>query len=53
MIQSIDHLLDNLQQLEAQDEQYKDEFEADTPAAVPLPDEATHAELEQRLQTVS
>lgn len=51
--QTVEQLLEELQTLETRETQYKDEFEADTPAAVPLPDEATHAELEQRLQTVS
>lgn len=51
--QTLEQLLEELQTLESRETQYEDEFEADTPAGVPLPDEATHAELEERLQTVA
>jgi hypothetical protein len=30
----------------------RDKFDTDSPTAVVLPDEATHAELEERLQTL-
>ncbi len=51
--QTVEQLLADLRELESQDEQYKTNFEYETPADVPLPEDATHAELEQRLQTLS
>jgi len=51
--QTIEQLLEGLDELETRTAAYKTEFDADTPAAVELPDEATHAELEERLQELS
>lgn len=50
---TVEQLLDKLGDLEARDQQYKNEFAADSPDEVPLPAEATHANLESRLQTLS
>lgn len=50
---TVEQLLDELGDLEARDQQYKTEFDAETPAEVPLPDDSTHAELESRLQTLA
>ncbi|MCU4719308.1 DUF7342 family protein [Halapricum hydrolyticum] len=49
---TVDQLLDDLQELEAQDEQYQDTFDASSPDAVSLPEGASHAELEDRLQAI-
>lgn len=50
---TIEQLLEALKELETHDEQYREEFAAATPADVALPDDATHAELEARLRTLS
>jgi predicted ArsR family transcriptional regulator len=50
---SIEQLLDALGDLETRDEEYKSQFDADTPADATLPEEETHAELEERLRTLS
>jgi hypothetical protein len=49
----IEELLDAVADLEAQAEQFQQQFDAPTPAEVDLPEEATHAELEDRLETLS
>jgi predicted ArsR family transcriptional regulator len=50
---TIDQLLDELEDLEARDEEFERRFDAATPAAVELPEDATHAELEDRIRTLS
>lgn len=50
---TIEELLEELAALEARDEQYREQFDAATPSDVDLPTEATHAELEAQLETLS
>lgn len=50
---TIEELLDTVAELETQVEQLQQQFDTTTPATVDLPEEATHAELEDRLQTLS
>ena len=49
---TIEELLEELATFEARDEQYRERFDAATPSDVDLP-EATHAELEVQLETLS
>lgn len=51
--QTVEELLNELEELESRDTEFKNQFDTDSPTAVVLPDEATHAELEERLQTLS
>jgi predicted ArsR family transcriptional regulator len=50
---TVEELLDELDELETRDTQFKTQFDADAPSDVTLPDDATHGELEARLQTLS
>lgn len=50
---TIEELLEELAALEATDEQYREQFDAATPADVDLPTEADHAALEAQLETLS
>lgn len=50
---TIRELLEELADFESRDEQYRERFEAATPSDVDLPTEATHAELEAQLETLS
>lgn len=50
---TIDELLDAISELETQAEQLQQQFDAPTPAEVTLPEETTHAELEDRLEKLS
>jgi predicted ArsR family transcriptional regulator len=50
---TIEELLEELATFEARDEQYQEQFDAATPSDVDIPTEATHAELEAQLETLS
>jgi predicted ArsR family transcriptional regulator len=50
---TIEELLDVVADLETQAEQFQRQFGAATPADVALPEEATHAELEDQLEKLS
>ena len=50
---TVEKLLDQLDELETRDTQFKTQFDAEAPSGVALPDDATHGELEARLQTLS
>ncbi|MCY4732540.1 transcriptional regulator [Natronomonas gomsonensis] len=50
---TIEELLDVVADLETQAEQFQQQFGAATPADVALPEEATHAELEEQLEKLS
>lgn len=50
---TVDALLDRLEDLQRRDEQFRTQFDAPVPEDVELPEEATHAELEERLEAVS
>lgn len=50
---TIDELLEAVADLEQQAEQFQQQFDAATPADVDLPEGATHAELEDRLELLS
>jgi hypothetical protein len=49
----IEDLLDAVAELETQTEQFQQQFDTPAPADVDLPDGATHAELEDRLEALS
>lgn len=51
--QTIEELIDELAALETTHEQYQEQFDAATPSDVDLPTEATHADIEARLETLS
>ncbi|MES3516291.1 MAG: transcriptional regulator [Natronomonas sp.] len=50
---TIEELLDAVADLETQIDQFQQQFDATTPADVEFPEEATHAELEDRLEALS
>lgn len=50
---TVEDLLPKLATLEKQDEAFQAQFEESTPEMVELPDELSHAELEERLETLS
>lgn len=50
---TIKELLSAVSSLETQTEQLQQRFDAPTPADVDLPEETTHADLEEQLQTLS
>ena len=50
---TIEKLLNAVADLETQAEQFQRQFGATTPADVALPEEATHAELEEQLEKLS
>lgn len=50
---TIEELLEELAALEARGEEFRERFDAATPSDVDLPTEATHAELEAQLVTLS
>ena len=50
---TIDSLLDSLAAFEEREEQFRTQFDAATPSDVDLPDGATHAEIEDRLDALS
>jgi predicted ArsR family transcriptional regulator len=50
---TIEELLDTVADLETQAEQFQQQFGAATPADVALPEEATHAELEDQFEKLS
>jgi predicted ArsR family transcriptional regulator len=50
---TVEELLDAVADLETQAEQFQQQFDAPTPEDVDLPEEATHAELEDRLESLS
>ena len=50
---STEALLDALADLESQEAEFQETFDAPTPAAVALPEEGTHADIEERLSTLS
>jgi len=50
---TIEELLDTVADLETQAEQFQQQFGSATPADVALPEEATHAELEEQFEKLS
>ena len=48
-----EELLEELAALETTQEQYQERFDAATPSDVDLPTEATHADIEAQLETLS
>jgi predicted ArsR family transcriptional regulator len=50
---TIGELLNAVADLETQAEQFQQQFDTTTPADVDFPEDATHAELENRLETLS
>lgn len=50
---TIEELLEKCADLEATHEQYQDRFNAATPSDVDLPTDATHADIEAQLETLS
>lgn len=50
---TIEALLDTLEDLEGREEQFRAQFDAPVPEDVELPEGATHAELEERLDAVA
>lgn len=50
---TVETLLEKLAELETRAEQFQQRFDAATPADVQLPDDASHADLEARLETLT
>jgi len=50
---TVEELLDSVADLETQAEQFQTQFDATAPADVDLPEDATHAELEDQLESLS
>lgn len=50
---TVEELLNAVADLETQAEQFQKQFDATTPADVDLPEDATHAELEDQLENLS
>ncbi len=50
---SLEELINELGSLEIIHDQYQEQFNAGTPSDVNLPSEATHAEIEAQLETIS
>lgn len=53
VLHSLEELLDELASLETTHDQFQEQFNASAPSDVDLPSEATHAEIEAQLETLS